>query len=188
MKNSKYFPIALTVAIIAGSGMLAATAQDQNADGAQSAQQESHRGKDRDHGHKGGDKWSGKHKRGHHFGKGHGGPGFGGRGDFEVMRTLFRNVDANDDGSLTQDEIDAYRADKVAGADGSGDGALSIEEFDGLYRDLTRPRMVRAFQRLDANGDGIIDASELDDKLAHIVEKLDRNGDGALSRDDRGRR
>lgn len=123
---------------------------------------------------------------GWHRGEGHG-RSSGRRGGSDMMQQLFRQVDADGDGSITQEEIDAFRAKQVSDADTSGDGALSIEEFDTIYRELTQTRMVRAFQRLDTDGDGIISPEEMDARFDGIVKRMDRNGDGALSIDDRSR-
>ncbi|MDK3074602.1 hypothetical protein QO034_16030 [Sedimentitalea sp. JM2-8] len=124
-----------------------------------------------------------------HGDRGHGRGGHGGhhRGGPEMFRTLFMQVDADGDGSVTQVEIDTFRAAKVGEADTSGDGALSIEEFDTLYREFTRSRMVDAFQDLDADGDGVISAAEMDSRFGDIVERMDRDDDGALTLK-RGRR
>lgn len=119
---------------------------------------------------------------------GHGRHGGFGRGGGEMFLELFNRVDADGDGAVTQDEVDAFRASRVGEADASGDGALSIEEFDTLYRELTRSRMVDAFQELDADGDGTISAAELDTRLGDVVARMDRNADGALTIEDRGRR
>lgn len=126
--------------------------------------------------------------RGDRDGRGgkHGGH-FGGRSQSEVFATVFAEVDADGDGSVTQEEIDTYRTAKVAEADASGDGALTIEEFDTIYREFTRSRMVDAFQDLDADGDGTISAEELDNRFGNIVERMDRDDDGALTLQ-RGRR
>ena len=116
------------------------------------------------------------------------GRSYDGRGGSDTMQQLFSQVDANGDGSITQEEVDAFRADKVSAVDTNGDGALSIEEFDTIYREMTRSRMVRAFQSLDADGDGIISSDEMDSRFGAIVKRMDRNGDGALSTEDRSRR
>lgn len=104
-----------------------------------------------------------------------------------MMRTLVREADTNGDRALTQDEIDAFVAEKVESGDADGDGNLSLEEFDTVYRDLTRSRMVDAFQRLDEDGSGIITAAELDERFGNIVATFDRNDDGQLDRADRRR-
>ena len=109
---------------------------------------------------------------------------FGGRG---MMLDLFEEVDADGNGSVTQEEIDAFRAAQVQGADASGDGALSLDEFETIYTERVRPMMVDAFQELDEDGDASITAAELDDHFGDVVARLDRNGDGALSLEDHGR-
>lgn len=114
--------------------------------------------------------------RGERRGRGH----RGARGG-EMFRTIFDAADADGDRTVTQAEIDAYRTTRLAEVDASGDGALSIEEFDTLYRDLTRSRMVDAFQALDADGDGQISPEEMDRRVARFVERMDRDGDGALT-------
>lgn len=69
--------------------------------------------------------------------------------------------------------MNAFRAAKVAAADLNKDGALSLEEFDTLYRELTRTRMVRAFQSLDSDGDGVISAEEMDARVALIMQRME---------------
>jgi len=93
---------------------------------------------------------------------------------------LFEQADANGDRELTRAEIDGFRASLVGNADASGDGSLSIDEFDTAFRQLTRTRMVRAFQRLDRDGDGVIGTAEMDRPLERMIERMDRDGDGVL--------
>lgn len=98
-----------------------------------------------------------------------------------MMGELFSQIDTDGDGRITQAEIDAFRSARVGAADASGDGALSLDEFDTLYRELTRRQMVRAFQNLDTDGDGTISPAEMDARFGRLAERMDRNGDGALS-------
>ena len=118
---------------------------------------------------------------------GRGGGRHGGRGGPDVIAGLFEQADADGDGAITQAEIDAFRAAEVARADAGGDGGLDIAEFETLYREYTRPAMVDVFQDLDENGDGTVDAAEMDARFGDVVERLDRDGDDALSVEDRGR-
>ena len=111
--------------------------------------------------------------------------GRGGRGG---MMRLFEEADADGNGAVTQAEIDAWRAAQVERADTDADGGLSLEEFQTIWQERARPRMVDAFQNLDEDGDGRITDAELDDRFGRIVARLDRDGDGALSPADRGRR
>lgn len=175
MKQSKIFTAGLVALGIATAGAAIATAQDMVPAGPQDgsrAEMQAERAKFRG-------------RDGGHHGRmgGHGGPG--GR---EGFIELFEQVDSDGNGLVTQEEIDIYRSAKVGEADTSGDGALSIEEFDTIYREMTRSRMVDAFQRLDADGDGVVSEAEMDRRFGSIVERMDRNADGALSLEDRPRR
>jgi len=103
------------------------------------------------------------------------------------IRALLKNADLNDDGSLTQEELDTYRAKQVADADADGDGNISLAEFETIWLAQTNQRMVRAFQRLDRDASGSITKAEQDKPFANLVERMDRNGDGKLNKDDRPR-
>lgn len=171
MKTSKFLPAGFVALMMIGAGAVVATAQTATNEQAQQDQPDRpmmgdvpHRAHDRgDHGVRGGPK--------HHMGRMGGG----------MFRTIFDTVDADSDGMVTREEIDTYRASRVSDADESGDGVLSIEEFDELYREFTRSRMVDAFQSLDNDGDGTISAEEMDNRVSRLVEHLDHDGDGALS-------
>lgn len=174
MQTSKLLPVGFLALALTGTGALIATAQTPPADTeasqaqAQVPVQRTDVRNSRD-----------GHRRDR---------GSGRRGGSEMFLNLFNEVNANGDGSVTQAEIDSYRATKVGEADASGDGALSIEEFDTLYREFTRSRMVDTFQDFDADGDGVISAEEMDARLGGIVDRLDRDNDGELTIQDRGRR
>lgn len=102
-----------------------------------------------------------------------------------MMTEFFKEADADKDGKLTQAEIDKARADRFAKFDANGDGKLSLDEFDNLLREVTRPMTVRAFQRLDPDGDAGITLEEYTEPFARMVERMDRDDDGALSIQDR---
>ena len=103
-----------------------------------------------------------------------GGPGFGGMGG---PMMLFDQFDSNKDGKITQDEIDAVRDAQLKKYDRDGDGTLSLEEYQALWLDAMRPRMVRQFQANDADGNGRITTEEFRARFA-------RNGDGAIMPDE----
>ena len=112
----------------------------------------------------------------------------GGRGMRGAMMTAFQDADADNNGSLTQDEVDQFLAAQLTGADADTNGSVSLDEFQTIYLERTRPNMVDAFQRLDEDGDGQITSAELSDRFGTIVQRMDRNGDDALSMEDRSRR
>jgi hypothetical protein len=122
------------------------------------------------------------HWRGHD-----GGQRSGGRRGADMLRRL-QAFDLNGDDAVTQAEIDQFRQGQIAAFDADADGMLSLEEYQALWLDAMRERMVDAFQEHDDDGDGLVTAEEFNERYAELVERFDRNGDGQLSADDRGGR
>jgi hypothetical protein len=114
--------------------------------------------------------------------------GAGDRGGRGLFGQMMEQVDVNADGAVTQVEIDTFRAGLVERADASGDGDISLQEFETIYMELTRERMVDAFQALDPDGNGVVTQAEMDRRFGNIVDRMDRNDDGQLTREDRGHR
>lgn len=114
-------------------------------------------------------------------GKDCGGPG-GGR-HAGVMR-MFDRVDANGDGKVTGAELATFRSERFANADADGNGSISLEEFQTVWMEMTRPRMVDAFQRMDDDGDAAVTDEEFGGRLQRMQSWLDRDGDGAVSREE----
>ena len=100
------------------------------------------------------------------------------------MMHMLELYDANDDGKLTQAEIDGGRNERLAKFDTDSDQRLTLEEYQALWMDAMRERMVDRFQHLDDDGDAVVTLEEFTEPFANVVERRDRNGDGALSRDD----
>ncbi len=116
---------------------------------------------------------------------GHGGPSFGPGGP---MHGMLEAYDSNGDGKLTQQEIDAARADQLRKFDADGDGGLNLDEYRALWLDAMRERMVDRFQAHDDDGDGKVTAEEFGERFSRMVRHMDRNGDGTLDDGDRGPR
>lgn len=114
-----------------------------------------------------------------------GGPGSGGHA---MGGMLFDRFDTDGDGKVTTAEIEAVRGDRFAKYDGDKNGTLSLDEFRALWTAEMERMIVRAFQRLDADGDAQVTAAEADRPLQRIVERLDRDGDGAIAKEDMRRR
>jgi Ca2+-binding EF-hand superfamily protein len=146
----------------------------------------------RGHGHRGWHDDAGRKGRGFHHDGGHRGKMGHGRGMHRVL-DLIELYDQDGDGKVTQAEIDNVRADRLAEFDSDGNGALSLKEYEALWLDAMRERMVDRFQSHDDDGDGQVTADEFSDSTSRLVMRRDRNDDGAISledmrRGDRGRR
>ena len=109
----------------------------------------------------------------HHGGGQHG----GGRGEM-----LFRTFDSDKDGTITAAEINAGTETRLKDNDADGDGALSLKEFEGVWMEMLRNRMVDAFQRFDDDGDGRITKAEIDEKTSWMMSRMDRDEDGKITR------
>jgi EF hand len=112
----------------------------------------------------------------HHGGWGHHGGAPGER--------LFEAFDANQDGTLTQAEVDQARQAKLAEFDADGSGSLNLEEYQALWLDAMRERMVDQFQSHDDDGDGLVTVEEFGDRFSRIIIRLDDNGDGEVTMDE----
>jgi Ca2+-binding EF-hand superfamily protein len=97
------------------------------------------------------------------------------------MEQLIERLDTDKDGTITKAEATARRDKSLATYDADGSKTLSIKEFEGLWAEITRHRMVRAFQRLDRDGDGQVTVEELDRPLNRMFTRLDRDGDGKVT-------
>ena len=106
-----------------------------------------------------------------------------GRGKIRLQRALDR-FDLDKDGSITQAEVDQFRTDRLNAFDKDGDGTLSLDEYEALWLDAMKKRMVRTFQRHDTDGDGKVTAEEFAERTRHMVLRRDRNDDGVLNKDD----
>ena len=136
-------------------------------------------------GHRGGDGYRGSwggHDGGHGWRHGRRGGRFGKR---RGMRRMMKRFDANGDRQLTQDEVTNGRRALIEKHDADGNGQLTLSEFENLWLEMRRRRMVSAFQRLDDDGDAVVSTDEFMEPFANIVERMDRNGDGVLDKQDR---
>ncbi len=109
----------------------------------------------------------------HHGWGGHGGAVF-----------LFEQYDTNQDGRLTQAEIDQVRQSRLAEFDKDGDGKLTLDEYQALWMAAMRERMVDRFQEHDDDGDGLVTVEEFTEPFDRVIVRFDRNGDGELTMDE----
>ncbi len=108
-----------------------------------------------------------------------------GRDHGRGMGDLMATYDTNQDGQITQEEVDTFRSTRLAEFDADGDGALSLDEYQALWLDAYRERMVDNFQRHDDDGDGLVTAEEFGEDQADMVARMDSNDDGVLTTQDR---
>ena len=113
---------------------------------------------------------------------GHHGGSWGGHRDHQDM--LFERFDANQDGKITKSEIDARRKQTIGKHDADKNGNLSLDEFQGVFNEIMRHRMVRMFQRIDRDGDAKVTDKEIASRLDRMMGWLDRDADGVIKKDE----
>lgn len=124
----------------------------------------------------------GGHHGGHHGDRFHGGRH--GKGGGHGMFRMMESFDSDGDGKLSQEEIDGARGARFGQFDGDGDQNLTLQEYEQLWLDAMRERMVDRFQRLDADGDAKVTAEEFQRPFSGMVQRMDRNDDGVVDRND----
>lgn len=115
---------------------------------------------------------------------------FGDRGAAAPMaEEMFAQIDADGDGKVTRDEMEAFRAARFAAADSDEDGKLSQDEMTAA-RDTRRIERMRGMvARMDTDGDGLLSAEELAAGQPQrgpqtMFDRMDADGDGALTLDE----
>lgn len=102
-------------------------------------------------------------------------------------RINFEQADANADGQLSREELQAHGQARFADADTDQSGGLSRAELEARMKaqqDDRRARMLdRMFERRDADADGQLTFAELSsDRSAKMFERADADQDGMISK------
>ncbi|KNG95029.1 hypothetical protein ATO11_03930 [Pseudaestuariivita atlantica] len=92
-------------------------------------------------------------------------------GDAGHFQSLF---DANDDGTVTPEELRAGFLDALKTYDADGNGSLSLDEFDTMHAAHIRATTVDRFQAFDADGDGQVTAEEIAAPADRMQKMMDR--------------
>ena len=94
-------------------------------------------------------------------------------------------IDADQDGTITKDELSAAMGKKISDNDTNSDDAVSLEEFKAEWMAMTKDRMVRTFQFFDRDGDGKVTLEEFSDPAQARFDRMDVNNDGKVDSADR---
>ena len=94
---------------------------------------------------------------------------------------IFEKFDLNEDGTVTKAEAEEASATRMTAADKNNDGQMSLEEFQTVWLEMTRPMMVDRFQDLDEDANGAVTAAEFDRPISKIFVYMDENGDGSIT-------
>jgi Ca2+-binding EF-hand superfamily protein len=98
----------------------------------------------------------------------------------------FTSIDTNKDGRLTTQELEAHHAAKRA-EHAKKDGDADHGGKHAAWREKHKERGAKFFAKVDANGDGAIDAAESVAKAEKMFARMDDNSDGVVTKDEIGR-
>ncbi len=100
---------------------------------------------------------------------------------------FFERMDADRNGEITRAEMDAARSDRFAQIDADGSGVVTAEEFkahvaERAKSDRAASRIDRMIARYDQNGDGGLSLEEMPQpRGGDMFERLDADGDGVIT-------
>ncbi|MGF7159001.1 hypothetical protein FHS85_000611 [Rhodoligotrophos appendicifer] len=117
--------------------------------------------------------------------RGHRGPHHGGPHPGGFVKMIMERYDTDDDGRIKVEEMITIRTDEMKKFDKNVDGKLDLAEYEALWLDRMRERMVRSFQRYDRDGDALVTIEEYNKFATDMAKRLDRNKDGVIERMDR---
>jgi Ca2+-binding EF-hand superfamily protein len=108
----------------------------------------------------------------------------GHHGEHPGGERLLESFDQNNDGKLTQSEVDQSRQERFKKFDTNSDGNLSLQEYEALWLEAMRSRMVDRFQTLDDDGDAVVTTEEFVAPFDQLVNRMDRDDNGEVTRDE----
>lgn len=97
-------------------------------------------------------------------------------------RHAFEDLDANGDGQLTKNEMQAHMKARFDAADSDGNGVLSRAEMEARGHEKAAKRAGKMIERLDKDGDGGVSFEEAQARRGgKMFDRADADGDGAIS-------
>jgi Ca2+-binding EF-hand superfamily protein len=116
----------------------------------------------------------------------HHGPRGGAMRGADRFVAFMDKYDLDGNGAVTRAEFDEVRGTIFESGLPEGGDAITLESFSTIWKDRHAERIVRAFQRYDADGDLKVTFEEYSAPMKDFVAKHDANGDGVLTKADRG--
>jgi hypothetical protein len=85
---------------------------------------------------------------------------------------------------MTLEDFQKRQRDRLMAADTDGDGRVSKAEFLAAVK-TGKGNPAKRFAKMDQNGDGMLDKSEIDAMLARRFKRIDADGNGIITTQER---
>jgi len=118
------------------------------------------------------------------------GDGLREKGDRPSPHEVFAKLDADQNGSISQDEAKGPLAKHFDRIDQNGDGSISKEEHAEVAKKMRERHNKKKQERgerlkeMDTNGNGTISKDEAGERLAERFDEIDSDGDGELTKEE----
>jgi EF-hand domain pair/EF hand len=108
------------------------------------------------------------------------------KGQGHGPQVTFQELDADNNGEISKEEMQAHRQARFATADTNGDGKLSLEEMQGKAQERAKSRADKMMERFDANNDGFLSEDEMPKprKAGKYFDRMDADDNGSISEEE----
>ncbi|MCG6882965.1 MAG: calcium-binding protein [Silicimonas sp.] len=101
-------------------------------------------------------------------------------------RMSFEELDVDGSGEITAEDLTALRDNRFSDLDANGDGSVNLDEFKAAQVARAEERATEMFERLDADGDGVLSRDVLergrgDARGIRMIERFDADNSGGVS-------
>ncbi|WP_165978852.1 EF-hand domain-containing protein [Antarcticimicrobium luteum] len=103
------------------------------------------------------------------------------------QRPTFEELDTDQNGTVTAEEMMAHAKGRFDAVDTDGDGKLSLEEMQAQARQRADAMAAQMLTRMDQNGDGVVTFDEMpgqrrESQMERMFSRADADDDGGLSK------
>lgn len=102
----------------------------------------------------------------------------------EMKEKMFKEMDTNGDGAITEAEFNAFHARRFREMDANGDGKITYEEMEAGHKKMMEKGKGKRFDDADANHDGALTREEAEKMpmLSKHFDEVDADKDGKVTR------
>lgn len=116
------------------------------------------------------------------------GPG-GNEGRGAMLLEMFDGIDTDNDGKLTEAELEAHRTAMFTASDANADGMLNADELAARqlarFTETLAERTAKMIENRDNNGDGSLSLAEMEEGPGmRNFARIDTDNDGAISKEE----